>query len=281
VIQLICFNIEDEKYAPQKVHETKADFYGLKQGRDSDKAYQTKFMNTLQVIEQCDASLGEDPLTRTIVCKHLGFRANTTITTEVVEITKKVREYTLGRAMILGADPDRYSSMIRGLKKVSLTGRYEWPKTVTEAYNYLSKLEGDDPSARVARDFEGVAFTNDTREPQPDRREPQAWHAKMTCRKCQKVGHITTFCENEKVSNTNIQDGDTHVTNEEDVLELMVAEQEGSNKDYYADLFLIEDKNTGVHPSIPRTASTADESPKNGSSSTVNQRLMHFSTHSY
>jgi hypothetical protein len=37
VIKLICFNIEDEKYAPQKVHEKKADFYALKQGRDYDQ----------------------------------------------------------------------------------------------------------------------------------------------------------------------------------------------------------------------------------------------------
>jgi hypothetical protein len=114
----------------------------------------------------------------------------------VAEITKKVRDYTLGTAMILGSDPDRYSSMIRGLKKASLVGRDEWPKTVTEAYNYISKWEGDDFSAHVARDFEGVDFTDDTREPQPDQREPQAWHAKVTCRKCQKVGHIATFCEN-------------------------------------------------------------------------------------
>jgi hypothetical protein len=106
-IKLICFNIEDKKYAPQKVQETKADFYKLKQGRDSDKAYQIKFMNTVQVIEQCGASLGVDLLTWTIVCKHLGFRANTTIATEVDEITKKVREYTLGIAMILCVDPDR------------------------------------------------------------------------------------------------------------------------------------------------------------------------------
>jgi hypothetical protein len=87
------------------------------------------------------------------VCKHLVFRANTTITNEVAEIVKKVRDYTLGKAMILGADPYRYSSMIRALKNASLAGRDEWPKTVTEAYNYLSKWEGDDTSARVARDF--------------------------------------------------------------------------------------------------------------------------------
>jgi hypothetical protein len=105
VITLICFNIEDEKYAPQKVHETKAAFYALKQVRDSDQAYQIKFVNTVQVIEKCGASLGEDPLTRTIVRKHLGFRANMTTATEMAEITKKVREYILGTEMILGADP--------------------------------------------------------------------------------------------------------------------------------------------------------------------------------
>jgi hypothetical protein len=32
IIKLICFNIEDKKYVPQKVHETKAAFYALKQG---------------------------------------------------------------------------------------------------------------------------------------------------------------------------------------------------------------------------------------------------------
>jgi hypothetical protein len=97
------------------------------------------------------------------MCKHLGFQANTTTATKVADITKKVREYTLGTAMILGTDPDRYSSMIIGVKNASLAGRDEWPKTVPEAYNYLSMWEGDDSSARVARDFEGVAFTNDTR----------------------------------------------------------------------------------------------------------------------
>jgi hypothetical protein len=92
VIKLICFNIEDEKYAPQKVHETKAALYALDKGRDSEQAYQIKFMSTVQVIEQRGASLGEDPLTRTIVSKHLGFRANMTIATEMAETTKKVRD---------------------------------------------------------------------------------------------------------------------------------------------------------------------------------------------
>jgi hypothetical protein len=164
------------------------------------------------------------------------------IATEVAEITKKVREYTLGAAMTLGAKPGCYSSMMRSLKNASLAGRHGWPKTVTEAYNYLSKWKGDDSSARMARNFKGVAFINNTREPQPNRREPQAWHATMTCHKCLKVGHIATFCDNEKVSHTNVQDGETQVTTEDAVLELIVAEQEGANEDFYADLFLIEEQ---------------------------------------
>jgi hypothetical protein len=94
---LICFNIEDEKYIPQKVHETKAAFYHLKQGKDSDQAHQIKFMNTVQVIEQCGASLEEDPMTRAMVCKNLGYSIRTTTNTEVAEITKTVRDYTLGQ----------------------------------------------------------------------------------------------------------------------------------------------------------------------------------------
>jgi hypothetical protein len=68
-----------------------------------------------------------------MVCKDLGYQVTTTTKTEIAKITKNVRDYTLGAALILGADPDRYSSMIRGLKNASLAGRDEWPKNVTEA----------------------------------------------------------------------------------------------------------------------------------------------------
>jgi hypothetical protein len=75
---------------PQKVHETKADFYALKQGRDTNQAHHIKFMNTVEVIEQCGASLGTDPLTHILVCKNLNYQTTTTNATEIAEITKKV-----------------------------------------------------------------------------------------------------------------------------------------------------------------------------------------------
>jgi hypothetical protein len=126
-------------------------------------------MNTVQVIEECGASLGGDPLTHIMVCKDLGYQANTMTASELLEITKNMRDYTMGAALILGANPDRYSNIIRGLKNASLAGRNEWPKTITEAYNYLSKWEGDDVSSRVSRYYDGTAFTNSerVREPQP------------------------------------------------------------------------------------------------------------------
>jgi hypothetical protein len=100
-------------------------------------------------------------MTRTMVCKDLNYNTGTTVATEIAEITKTVRDYTLGAALILGADPKRYSSMIRCLKNAPLAGQDEWPKNVTEAYNYLSKWEGDEPSAHATQDYEGTSFAND------------------------------------------------------------------------------------------------------------------------
>jgi hypothetical protein len=114
-----------------------------------------------------------------MVCTALGYKTSTTGATEIAKITKTVRDYTLGTALILGADPDCYSGMIRGLKNASLAGCEERPKNVTDAYNYLSKWEGNDSHTCAPPDYEGLAFTHDTR-------KPQAWHAKMTCRNCKR-----------------------------------------------------------------------------------------------
>jgi hypothetical protein len=175
-----------------------------------------------------------------MVCRKLSFNLNTSSATKIAEITKKVRDYTLGAALILGADPDCYSCMIRGLKNASLAGCDEWPKNVTEAYNYISKWEGDDTNARGSCDYEGVAFTNDSV------RKPQAWHLKMTCRNCKEKDHIAAFCEAEKVSDIIVQIASgtkvplTEVHEEAAQQLLHAVEQEAANEDYYADLFLCE-----------------------------------------
>lgn len=251
IIKLICFDIQDEKYVPQKVHETKAAFYALKQGRDTDQAYHIRFLNTVHVIEQCGASLGEDPMTRTMVCRNLNLQEDTTTATEITAISKAVRDYTLGVALILGTDPDRYSGMIRGLKNASLAGRDEWPKNVPEAYSYLSKWECED-TGRPTREYEGNSFLNEQSDAGLKNDEPQPWHKAMTCRKCLKTGHIGKFCENQKApasartsfhastSDTNTQDGQVNEEAEQQLIDGSKLASE--NEDYYADLFLCEDQ---------------------------------------
>jgi hypothetical protein len=243
VIKLICFNIQDEKYVPQKVHETKTAFYNLKQGKETDQAYQIRFMNTVQVIEQCGASLGEDPLTRTMVCKDLNYITGTIVASEIAKISKTVRDYTLGVALILGVDPRRYSGMIRGLKNASLAGRDKWPKNVTEAYNYLLKWEGDEPSGQYERDYEGSSFLNDQEKEKEHKKEyhkvPQPWHLYTTCRNCLKKEHIAAFCADVKKASTHVQDGE--ITHEEATQQLLNGSDD-DNEDYYADLFLCDDQ---------------------------------------
>ena len=73
----------------------------------------------------------------------LGFCTSTTVAAQKAEITKKVKEYTLGTALILGTDPEGYSNMIRGLKNMSLADPDGWPRNMTsKAFNFLSKRSG-------------------------------------------------------------------------------------------------------------------------------------------
>ena len=103
--------------------------------------------------------------------------------------------------------------MARGLTNASLAGRDEWPKNVTEAYNYLPKWEGDDIGATKTRDYEGVVFGIDGETAKPSGLQP--WHAKMTCRNWNKKGHIASLCENVKAAETNVQDGEVKEVHED------------------------------------------------------------------
>jgi hypothetical protein len=62
----------------------------------------------------------------------------------------------------------------------------------------------------------------------------------MTCRNCNKIGHIAAFCEqpsSDKKAKSHVQVGETDDDAEMDLLD---AVQEDCNEEYYADLFLCE-----------------------------------------
>ncbi len=240
VVKLICFDIEDEKHIPQKAHDAESAFCSMKQGKETDQACQTRFTNTVQVIEQSGASSGEDPSTRTQACKDLKCNPDTQDAVEIAEISSTVRDHALEAASILGADPIRHSGMIRGLKNASLAGRDEWPKDMTAACNYPSKWEGDDPNGHQERDYEGSSFLNEhEKEPKKEHpKVPQPWHSTATCRNCLKKGHIAAFCADTKTAATNVQDG--QATHEEAAQQLLDGSDD-ENENCYADLFLCDE----------------------------------------
>jgi hypothetical protein len=95
----------------------KTAFYNLKQGKETDQAYipdQIHEHIAVQVIEQCGASLGEDPLTRTMVCKDLDYNTDTDVASEKAKISKTVRDYTQPRLA------HRRQRIINGRRKMIL-----------------------------------------------------------------------------------------------------------------------------------------------------------------
>ena len=135
--------------------------------------------------------------------------------------------------------------MVPGLKNTSLAGQDEWPKNVTEAYNYLFKWEGDDIGGAKTRDYEGVAFGIDGETAKPS--GPQPWHTKMTCRNCNRKGHIAFWCENAKAADTNVQDGEVLEDATQQLLDSLLEETETNSE---ADIFVCEtdeNRNASFH----------------------------------
>ena len=69
----------------------------------------------------------------------------------------------------------------------------------------------------------------------------------MTCRNCNQVGHIASFCENNRIATTNVQAAEVapkEVVHEEAAQQLLSAIQseDDPQEHLYADLFLCEDQ---------------------------------------
>jgi hypothetical protein len=241
VIKLICFHIEDEKFIPVKAHEALKAYYSLSQGNESAQIYHTRFLNTVKVIDQCGASLGEDPMTRAMVCEKLQLLTDSTNSAELLEITKAARDYKLAMGLLLNSDPKRYNAMLIRLKNNFMAGQNLYPTNLTEAYGFLTKWEAEDNSKAPhnPRHYEETTFATDGDEI----RQVEPWHSGMTCHKCQKKGHLAYFCpKKKKNADTNVQTS-TVDENEESTQNLIHGvddynADDDDDFDYEAHLFL-------------------------------------------
>lgn len=255
IIKLICYDIEDEKYVPQKVHECKAEFYAMKQGKSPLPEYFTRFKNQVTVIVQCGASLGEDPLIVQLVCKNLTTDTHTVaypiVTTDALElakIKKMTMEYTLAVALIMGANQDIYGGMMRSWTNAHLVKRDEWPKSLDEAYARLCKWEGD---PRLSpEENSSLSFVSDGGTPRE--RKPMPWHVHKTCHRCKEKGHVEEFCDKTKTqiatikaaaaatdAATHVQTTGEHVDADQQLLDALM-----EDTDYECDLFVLDHHET-------------------------------------
>ena len=67
----------------------------------------------------------------------------------------------------------------------------------------------------------------------------------MTCRNCDKLGHVAAFCEEaskKEKGSVQVQDGEEDIEADVDLFDAMQQECEDENYNHYADLFLCEDQ---------------------------------------
>ena len=77
------YNTQDRKYVPLSIHLTKQQFYLNSQGHSvSVASYYEQFNNTIDMLENCRASLGEDDGIITKVLEHHDIAPSTATATQ-------------------------------------------------------------------------------------------------------------------------------------------------------------------------------------------------------
>ena len=203
MIKSISFYFHDQKYAPQSIHEQKRLLFSIRQSQhETVTHYYERFHNSVQVLEHCGGSIGTDPGVVQIVCDNLGFSTTTTDPTEVRIVTEAVHEYSMAAAFLLGADPNRFGTMLRDYENGFTNGRDEWPKTLNEAHRRLVNWKAAFQTP-VSAGTEGLSFGTNSSQQHSEKKPstgkgPRCWN-------CQEYGHVKTDCPTGQNGNTNTQ----------------------------------------------------------------------------
>jgi hypothetical protein len=125
----------------------------------------------------------------------------------------------------------------------------------------------------VTRDYKGTSFVNDHDKDHKVRdKEPQSWHMKMTCRNCNKKGHIASFCPDFKPAR--LTSRTEKFTKRRRHSSLMALRWPMKMKITMLICSYAKIKNTGVYLSSSRTALMADESRKTTTNAFSNPHLL-------
>ena len=188
-IKLLVFNYQTETtFLPHAMHEAVRQFYICHQGKhETVQAYYKKFENLVGVIESGNGSIGHHPSIQAMF-----------VDGKVDENKHNAQQQYFAVAFVLGADRERFGSLIVNLHNEHIQGRNSYPKTLPIANMLLTNWRGN----RMVRlpDSDGIAFTN-VADDDVDAEgfatvgNKQKDMSRVYCYNCQaKAGHYTNKC---------------------------------------------------------------------------------------
>ena len=129
-IKDLLYNVQDRKYVPLSIHLAKRQFYLNSQGCSVSVAnYYEQFNNTIDMLEHCRASLGEDDGIITKVLEHHDVEPSTATATQKENARIEAQEWYYGLAFLMGADRVRFGRYLEDSENDFTQGVDRYPKS--------------------------------------------------------------------------------------------------------------------------------------------------------
>ena len=142
-IKNVIYHAENQQYADQSIRDAKRRFYNCTQGKHTtNQAYLNQLIGTVEVIEHCGGSVGNDEASREIAKSTLGPIVATNDKEKAAlekAITETAMEQYIATVFFLGADRQRYGKLLDETENSFLHGINLFPMTINAAYNLLNK----------------------------------------------------------------------------------------------------------------------------------------------
>ena len=161
-IKDLLYNVQDRKYVPLSIHLAKQQFYLNSQGRSvSVASYYEQFNNTIDMLEHCGVSLGEDDSIITKVLQHHDIEPSMATATQNENAHIKTQEWYYGLDFLMGADHVRFGRYLEDLENDFTQGVDQYPKSRVDAHHVLANWKQVPHNlVRLTSGNHGVQFTN-------------------------------------------------------------------------------------------------------------------------
>ena len=161
-IKDLLYNVQDRKYVPLSIHLAKRQFYLNSQGHSVSIAnYYEQFNNTIDMLEHCGASLGEDDGIITKVLEHHDIEPSMATATQKENMRIEAQEWYYGLAFLMGADRVQFGHYLEDLENDFTQGVDRYPKSRVDAHHVLANWKQDPRNlVHLTGGNDGVQFTN-------------------------------------------------------------------------------------------------------------------------